>query len=271
MKQVTFKKLILNLSINKIDVAEENVRKLQLETGLEDLKSSIGELSLIQPVIVIAKGDRYKLIVGQRRFLAAKALGRTTIPALIIEPMDSTSQTIVSFGENVHRRKLPYEDTIRVCDELFKEYTGTKSEKINKIVKTLGLSRGSVTKYLAHKLIPPEVQRLVSSGKLSQDIAFRITSAYFPDNQKIIAIAKNAARLTKSETRRAIDYGAKKSNATLNEIMEYAKNPPATIEITIQIEPDTEILLKKIAKKKGSTVADVVKDAISRAIEDEAE
>lgn len=269
MKQVTFKKLVPDLDVNKIDVADENVRKLNLDSGIDDLKDSIGELSLIQPVIVIAKGDRYKLIVGQRRLRASKALNKKTIPALIIEPMDSLTQTIVSFGENVHRRKLPYEDTIRVCDELFKEYTGTKTDKINKIAKTLGLSLGSVRRYLAYKLIPKEVQQLVSDGKLSQDAAYRITAAYFPDNKKIINIAKNAARLTKSETQRAIDFGTKKPSATVDQIIDYAKHPPATIEITIQIEPDTEKLLQKIARKNDSTVAEVVREAITRIIEDE--
>lgn len=269
MKQITFQKFIPNLSLNQIDVSEQNVRKLQLEAGLEELQASIGQINLIQPVIVLPKGGRYKLIVGQRRYLAFKALDKKTIPALVINPIDTTSQTIISFGENVHRRKLPYEDTIRVCDELYNEFTGSKSEKINKIARTLGISHSSVTKFLAHKLVPTEVQTLVTNGKISQDVAYRIASAYFPDTQKIVSIAKNAARMTKSERRRAVDYGAKKPNATVNEIMEYASNPPPTVEIIVQVEPETNELLKKMAQKKGSTVADLVKDAIDRMIEDE--
>jgi len=269
MKKITFKKFEPNLPMEKIEVGKKNVRKLQLQADLDKLEGSVGQLNLIQPVIVIEKGNNYELIVGQRRYLAFEALDKTTIPALIIEPIDSLTQTVVSFGENVHRRKLPYQDTIRVCDELFKVFTGTKTEKINKIVNTLGLPRSTVTRYLAYKLIPTEVQQLVSDGKLSQDVAYRITSSYFPNNQKIVSIAKNAARLTKSETRRAIDYGNKKPDATIEEIMEYAKNPPPIVEITVQIDPETEKVLKKLADRKKSTVIDLVKDAIDRMIEDE--
>lgn len=269
MQQVTFKKLIPDLPIDQIYVADENVRKAEIESGLDDLKDSIGEISLIQPVVVIAKGNRYKLIVGQRRWLASKLLKKKTIPALVIEPMDSLMQTIVSFGENVHRRSLPYEDTIRVCDELFRDYTGSKTDRIHKIAKTLGISNGTVTRYLAYKLIPPEVQKLVSTGKISKELAFRITSAYFPDTKKIVNIVKGTTRLTKSETRRAVDYGVKKPNATMDEIMEYAKNPPKTVEIIIQVEPETEKHLQRIAQKEGSTVADVVREAIKRIIEEE--
>jgi ParB family chromosome partitioning protein len=269
MKKITFKKFEPNLPMEKIQVGEKNVRTSQLQTDLDKLEGSVEQLNLIQPVIVLERRNHYDLIVGQRRYRAFEALKKPTIPALIIEPIDSLTQTIVSFGENVHRRKLPYQDTIRVCDELYKAYTGTKTEKINKIVKTLGLSRGTVTRYLAYKLIPAEVQQLVEDGKLSQDVAYRITSSYFPNKQKIVSVAKNAARMTKSETRRAIDYGNKKPDATIEEIMEYAKNPPPIVEITIQIDHDTEKALKELADRKKSTVIDLVKDAIDRMIEDE--
>lgn len=270
MKKIIFQKLITNLSVDKIKVSKQNARKTKIESGIGELKTSIDEMSLIQPVVVIPKGENYELIVGQRRFLATKALGRKTIPALVIEPMDDTSQSIMSFGENIHRKKLPYEDTINICDELYNEDNkGTKSDRINKIVKTLGLSPSTVKKYLAYKLIPKEVKQLVSDGKLSQDVAHRITAAYFPNTQRIISLAKTSARLTKSETRRAIEFGIKKPNASIEDIMAYAKNPPPTVEITIQVEPDTEEILKELARKKKSTITDLVIDAIDRMIEDE--
>jgi len=270
MKQIIFRKLISNLSVDKIEVSDQNARKTSIESGIDELKSSIGEMNLIQPVVVVPKGNHYELIVGQRRFLATKALKRKTIPALVMEPMDNLSETLVSFGENIHRKKLPYDDTIRICDELYSEYSGTKAERIQKIVKTLGLSPSSVKKYLAYKLIPSEVKELVSKGKLSQDVAYRITSAYFPNTQRIISMAKLSARMTKSETKRAIEYGIKKPNATIEEIMEYAKTSRPTVEITAQVEPDTAELLKSLAKKRGSTVSDLVTEAIDNFLEDEA-
>jgi len=183
--------------------------------------------------------------------------------------MDRISEEIVSFGENIHRKKLPYDDTIRICDELYNEYPGTKAEKIQRIVKTLGLSPGSVKKYLAYKLIPNEVKELVSTGKLSQDVAYRITSAYFPNTQRIINMAKLSARMTKSETKRAIEFGIRKPNATIEEIMEYAKTPRRTVEITIQFDPETAEHLEGLARKRRSTVSELVTEAVDRFVEDE--
>jgi len=85
--------------------------------------TSIENFGLIHPVIVVPKGNRYRLLVGQRRFSAFQSLNRITIHAIIIKPLTLKTERIVSFGENIHRRKLPYNDTIAVCEELFKDTT----------------------------------------------------------------------------------------------------------------------------------------------------
>ena len=76
------------LPIDQIDLSPDNVRKTKVGVGLEELKASIQKIGLIQPIIVMRSGDRYKLIVGQRRWEACKALGKTTIPALIVGEID---------------------------------------------------------------------------------------------------------------------------------------------------------------------------------------
>ena len=129
MKHVTVKNFRKDLPIDKIEVSEDNVRHTKRKAGLEDLKDSIKKYGLIQPVVVIEKGGKYDLIVGQRRYLAFLELGKTTIPAFIIEPLDKTSRTIVSFGENIQRKKLPYQDTIEACDFLYDKFKGNNSQK----------------------------------------------------------------------------------------------------------------------------------------------
>jgi len=267
MTLIILKDYAPELSLDKIEIAPENVRKTRPKTGLQDLKSNIEKYGLIQPIIVIQKGSRYKLVVGQRRYLAFKELGRTTIPALIIKAVDSTTQTIVSFGENLQRKKLPYEDTIRVCDLLYKEYRGSPPEKIKKISKNLGISIHQVSKYIAYRLVPREVQKLVTQGKLTEDAAYRITTGHFPNIKKIISIANYAIKMTTSEWQRAADYGKKKPNASVNEVLDYAKNPPLFIEIKIQIEPETKKLLEKRARNEHKTIASIVNDAIDLYLE----
>ncbi len=90
------------IPLNLIDIAEENVRKTKQKAGLEELKASIEKIGLIQPVVVIPDNGRFKLIVGQRRYLAFTELGKEKIPSLIISP----SKLFLYYSH--HRKKSIY-------------------------------------------------------------------------------------------------------------------------------------------------------------------
>ena len=257
-----------NLPLSLIDIGEGNVRRSQQKAGLEALKTSIENFGLIQPIIVIPKGPRYKLLVGQRRFLAFQSLGRTEIPAIIIKPMGIRDQRIVSFGENIHRRRLPYDDTIRVCEELYKETTGSKFQRVKKVAERLGISIGTVSQYLAYKLIPSEVQRLVTEDKLSAKRAYAVTSAFWPNKEKIIKIANYMTRLTKPELERALDIGRKNPDASPEEIVEEAKKSPPP-SITISFDRESYGLLQEIATVRKMEVVDLVKTVIDDFLKEE--
>jgi ParB family chromosome partitioning protein len=268
-EKVKFKKYMPALSMNKIEVAESNVRRTRRNSKLEELKASITRFGLIHPVIVIQKGDKYKLIVGQRRYLAFQALGKTTIPALIIGSMNPTGQSVVSFVENIHRRDLPYEDTIAICSMLFTEYGGPKVDRIRRISEELGIPHNTVSKYLSYMLIPSGVRKLVEEDKLTRDQAYRVTDAFFPNKEKIIKIASRITRLTKEERDRALEYGKDKPRAGEEEILEEALKPaPNTFELVIPIELETYDLLTKAAKKRGTDVVNFVKSKIEELMPD---
>lgn len=270
MEQVKVKEYIPELPLDKIEVAEENVRKTQRSAGIEDLQHSIEKFGLIHPIIVIPDKGKYKVIVGQRRYLAFKGLKKTTIPALVVEPLDTTSQTIVSLGENIHRRELPYDDTIKVCDALYNKYTGTKSERIKKIARDLGFTVDTVSKYLAHRLVPPAVRALVEEGKLSEKKAYSITKSFWPDELKITEIAKRATRLTRSEYERALEAGTRKPAASVDEILQEAKTPRPVYELVIHLEPETGKFLEKIADSRRTDVENIVVGLIESMLKSEA-
>lgn len=257
------------LPMDQIDIAAGNVRISRQTKGLDELKASIKKFGLFQPVTVFEKDDRYKLLVGQRRFLACKELGWETVPAFIIKPLTSKVQTIVSFGENVHRKQLPYEDSVQACDKLYKMYKGTKKERVRNISTDLGISEFLVKKYLVHQLIPIQVRNFVSDGKLSEDIAYRITTAHFPNIKKIIEIATHACKMTTEESKRAAEYGKSYPKASVKEIVGYAKNPPPLIELIIHIEPSINDRLIETSKRKKVNIETYVKDALDRQLDDD--
>jgi ParB family chromosome partitioning protein len=273
MEKVVFQDFEKALPLSRIELSERNVRKTRQKAGLEELKASIQGIDLIQPVIVFERGTgkKYKLIVGQRRYEAFKELGRTTIPALIIRPMSARGATIVSFDENAHKRDLPYDDTIAVCSELFEELGGPKFDRIRKIAVTLAISPQTVAKYLSYRLIPKEVQQLVTEGKLSRSVAFKITTSFWPNAEKITRIAKQATRMTRSEWERLLDIGQKNPKASVEAIVEEAMKPPRVREIVLVVESAIYEHLERIAHNRNMEVDDLVKSQIEKLLEEEEE
>jgi ParB family chromosome partitioning protein len=260
-----FKEIPLSL----IDIAESNVRRTMQRGGLEELKTSIQKLGLIHPIILVEKDGRYKLVVGQRRFLAFQDLVKEKIPSIIIDPVSSTTEKVISFGENIHRKALPYDDTIQVCNELFENSTGETMERIEKIAKTLGISTQTVSKYLSYRLIPFEVRQLVDNKKLSASVAYRITSAFWPNTEKIVRVSQYMTKMTNSEWERALTIGRKQPELTPEDIAREAKIPQLQFELVIPLDNQTNELLAGIAKKRHIDTVTLVRNLIDELLESE--
>ena len=260
-----FKEVPLSL----INIAESNVRRTRQKSGLEELKTSIQKLGLIQPIILIEKDGEYKLVVGQRRYFAFQELGKEKIPSIIIDSIGSTTQKVISFGENIHRKALPYDDTIQVCNELFESSTGETLERIERIAKTLGISTQTVSKYLSYRLIPGEVRQLVDEKKLSASVAFRITTAFWPNTEKIVRVSQYMTKMTKSEWERALTIGRKKPELAPEDIAREAKIPQLSFELVIPLDNETNELLAGIAKKRKMDTVTLVRNLIDEFLESE--
>jgi ParB family chromosome partitioning protein len=75
--------VVSELKIIDVEPNPDQPRKEFDEEKLEALSSSIKELGVILPIIVTKKNNRYQIIAGERRYRAAKSLGKETIPAII--------------------------------------------------------------------------------------------------------------------------------------------------------------------------------------------
>ena len=183
--------------------------------------------------------------------------------------MDVTTRTIISYGENVHRKNLPYEDSIQVCDKLFKQYHGTQNSKIRQISKDLGISVYEVSKFLQHRLVPKEVRKQVDAGKISESFAYNVTTAHFPDVKKINAITKMALKMTAAEAERAVEYSKNNPKVKMTDIQNHARRPPPLVKLVIHIELSTMNRLKTISKKRQLTIEKFVKNAIRKSLSEE--
>jgi len=95
------------VEIPKLFIGKTNVRKSPGDVG--DLVDSVREKGILEPVLARPIGGRYELVVGSRRFEAAKIAGLKKIPA-IIRPMTDEEAIIVSLVENIQRQDIEPEE-----------------------------------------------------------------------------------------------------------------------------------------------------------------
>jgi ParB family chromosome partitioning protein len=133
------------------------------EAALASLTASIGELGVLQPILVRAMdGDRFELIAGERRWRAAKRAGLQTVPAVvrIVEDAGSLEQALV---ENLHRQDLNPLEEAGAYQSLIEDFGLTHDD----LARRVGKSRSSVSNTLRLFQLPPAIQRLVAEGQLS--------------------------------------------------------------------------------------------------------
>ncbi|MEO7803275.1 MAG: ParB/RepB/Spo0J family partition protein [Actinomycetota bacterium] len=138
------------------------------EDALVSLAASIRQLGLLQPVVVRVGTsaddgqERYELVMGERRWRAARRAGLTMIPALIVET-DDRGALERALVENLHRQDLNPLEEAAAYSQLLTE-AGLTHEQL---AERVGLSRPAVTNTIRLLELPDSVKVMVAEGKLS--------------------------------------------------------------------------------------------------------
>ena len=133
------------------------------EDAHEELKTSIKEFGLLQPVVVRETGPgSYELVMGERRWRASRDLGLQTIPAIVRDTADD-AMLRDALLENLHRVDLNPLEEAAAYRQLLDEFGTTHEELANRI----GRSRSQVTNTIRLLNLPVPVQRRVAAGVLS--------------------------------------------------------------------------------------------------------
>ena len=133
--------------------------------ALEELKSSIRQAGLLQPVVVRAApgvDGAYELIAGERRLRACQQLGWERIPAVLREVDDRTLLTL-ALVENLQRDDLSPVDEARGYDRLLAEFSLTQQE----VADAVGRDRSTVANALRLLKLPEPVLQMLHEGLLT--------------------------------------------------------------------------------------------------------
>jgi ParB family transcriptional regulator, chromosome partitioning protein len=151
------------IDINLISPNPKQPRTVFDEAALKELMVSIKEIGILQPPVVReVSGGRYELIMGERRFRAAKAVGLKTIPVIIRQTPDNEllREALI---ENIHRSQLnPLEEGAAYA-QLLSDFNCTHEELATK----LGRSRPHLSNTMRLLTLPQAVQKRVALGIIS--------------------------------------------------------------------------------------------------------
>lgn len=139
--------------IDRVDPNPDQPR--QVMGDLTELKASIVEKGILEPLIVRPRGERYGIIAGERRYQAAVQIGLTELP-VVVRPADESESIELALIENVQRKTLTAFEEAEALRALVERFAYTHEQ----LAKRLGKSRTSVTETLSLNTMPEEVQRL---------------------------------------------------------------------------------------------------------------
>jgi len=181
------------------------------EKALTELKDSIKEKGLIQPITVRRQNSHYELIAGERRLRAVKEVGLTKIPAYIMKVDTKEEMLELAIVENVQRERLNPIEQANAYQRLIDECNLTQDE----IAQKIGKERSTITNMLRLLRLPEPIQESVEKGEISVGHARTLLSLESTENQ--IQLWK---KLLKNE------YSVRRLEKIVKELIEVKQKKP---------------------------------------------
>ena len=217
-----------SLPVHKIVRNRHQPRKVFHENEIKQLADSINENGQISPIVVRKMGEKFELIVGERRWRATQLLKKNTIDAVIIDADEKTS-AVLSIVENVQREDLNSME---------------EAESLLRLVSEFGMSHDDVSKYISKSRT--HVTNLIRLNELSD---------YGKEQLRMGTITMGHARavltLSPDEQSRILREAVRK-NLSVRAVENLAK-PDSKIQSKNK-DPDTAILERQLSESLGAKI-----------------
>jgi ParB family chromosome partitioning protein len=214
--------------------------------ALNELIASIKEIGILQPPVVRQTSPgKYELVMGERRFRAAKAAGLTSIPVIIRQTPDNEllREALI---ENIHRSQLNALEEAAAYSQLLTDFNCTHDE----LAQKLGRSRPLISNTIRLMNLPTSVQQRLASGVLSASHARALLGLSDASAIEKLATRIVSEGLSVRATEEIISSGAPKGQS--------AKKPKQTKSASPELQEiaerigdalDTRVSIQGSAKK----------------------
>ena len=152
-----------DIPVDQIDPNPYQTRRQINEESLHELTESIRVTGVVQPVVLRPGANgRFQLVAGERRWLASRRAGKTTIPAVVREISNAQAMEITII-ENLQREDLNPMEQARAFERLSREFSLTQEQ----IAARTGKDRASIANFIRLLKLPQDVQDLLEKGAIS--------------------------------------------------------------------------------------------------------
>lgn len=178
---------VTEIAVSQLDPNPDQPRRTFDSQALEALAESIRQAGVLQPLLVVENGARYRIVAGERRYRAARMAGLQSVPC-VVRDMTEQERMEAALIENLQREDLnPIEEAAGI--RALMEECGYTQELA---AKRVGRSRPAVANLLRLLQLPESIRELVKAGELSAGHA-RVLAG-LADESRQLALAERAVR-----------------------------------------------------------------------------
>ena len=151
------------IAVDLIDPNPYQTRRQINETALAELAESVRASGVVQPVVLRPAGNgRFQLVAGERRWLASKRAGKSTVPA-VVRQISNEQAMEITIVENLQREDLNPMEQARAFERLSREFGLTQEQ----IAARTGKDRASIANFIRLLKLPDGLQDALESGAIS--------------------------------------------------------------------------------------------------------
>jgi ParB family chromosome partitioning protein len=228
-------------------------RRVFDEDALAELEHSIREFGLMQPIVVRElPGERFELVMGERRLRAAVAAGLERIPAIVRET-DDAAMLRDALLENIHRVALNPLEEAAAYQQLLQEFGVTHEQ----LADRLGRSRPAITNTIRLLKLPVPVQKRVAAGVLSAGHARALLGLDEPGMQEDLATRIIAEGLSVRGTEEAVVLLKRQGPVTPRPPARKPLQAPGLQQVADRLSDAFETRVKvELGRRKGRIVVE---------------
>lgn len=234
-----------DVEIDRLTPSRFQPRREFSEASLADLAQSIREQGIVQPIVVVRRGDRFEIVAGERRWRAARLAGLERVPVSIRDRSSDRDLLEAALVENVQREDLNVLEAAEAYARLREEFGLTQE----KIADRVGKDRTSIANTLRILKLSSNVRDRIRSGELSAGHAKALLALAATDDQERLAeeIIRRSLSVRQAEQRAA-------TMAAGDRVIHETRRDPFTRDAEEKLSRSLQTRVRIVRSRRGGKI-----------------